>query len=293
MKIDFAKKEYNSAASAFLDMMGAEQKGITSISVDKLEPYPKQKTFRLYRPEKLQELSESIKAQGILSPVIVRPISEGKYQIIAGHNRTAAAKMAGITEIPCIIKDVDDKTADQIFVYTNLEQRDKLLPSEKAAAYKLLMESEDECQFGTAEKIAQHKGESRRQIFRYLKLNNLIKPFLDLVDNGTIPFNAGVNIAAFDQKSQYLLNDYTQSHKIKLSLKNVEELRRQAENDTLTYEIIEDVFKRPEKSKGKVLKLPLKEIGIYFGDLDESQIVEKVISIIKEHFERPMQEGEV
>lgn len=291
MKIDLEEnKNYSNPASAFMSMMGGgEPKGsITQLPIEQLVPYPKQKTFRRYRQEKLIELSNSIKNQGILSPVIVRPIEkdgQSLYQILAGHSRTEAAKMAGFSQIPCIIKDVDDKTADEIFVYTNLNQREKLLPSEKAAAYKLLMDSveDEECPLGTAEEIAEQKNESRRQIFRYLRLNNLIQPFLDQVDNDVLAIRAGVNISYFNEKSQYLLHDYAEDHKIKLSLKHTETLRKKADGDELTYSMLNEVLKKPVKKKTSI-KLPLDEIGVYFGDKEDEEVIQQVIEIIKEHF---------
>lgn len=290
MNIDLSHKDYNSPVSAFMNMMGGGDQGgdIAQLPIEQLLPYPKQKTFHRYRQDKLEELSDSIRQQGILSPVIVRPLDQDgqtMYQILAGHSRTEAARMAGLSKIPCIIKVCDDKTADAIFVYTNLEQRDKLLPSEKAAAYKLLMDSaeDEECQHGTAEDIARSKNESRRQIFRYLRLNSLIQPFLDQVDSEEIPLLAGVDISYFNEKSQILLHDYADDHKIKIKVKHTEALKSKAEDGELTYAMLTAVFKKPEKKRNAV-KLPLNEIGVYFGDLEDDEVINRVIQIIKEHF---------
>lgn len=290
MKIDLNSKKSFSPSDAFINMLGGENQGdIVQLPVDLLTPYPNQKTFHKYHDDKLIELSEDIRRNGILFPVIVRPYEQdGKtlYQILAGHNRTAAAKMAGLAQVPCIVKVVDDNTAKIIFVTTNLNQREKLLHSEKAFAYKLLMESEnDECQVGTAEKLAQQGSESRRQIFRYMRLTYLIQPFLNQVDDDELPFLAGVNISYLNEKSQWLLHEYVSSNELKIKLINSESIKNLSENGEIDCNQLDKVFKKKNKEvEKKSVKLPLTDIRSYFGELDDEEIVEKVVEIIKNHF---------
>lgn len=284
-----AKTPYN-PSDAFLEMMGGSSRDTGSteeLPVNLLTPYPDQKTFRKYSEDKLYDLSESIKENGILSPVIVRPYeSNGQtyYQILAGHNRTTAAIMAGLEHIPCIIKVVDDKTARRIFYTTNLNQRERLLPSEKAYAYKNLLESEnEECQIGTAD-LAQSGNESRRQIFRYLRLAKLIPPLLDQVDDEKLPFNVGVNVSFLTEEGQQLLYDYVSANEIKINLKHSELLKSLSIDGNVNDDILDQVFKKPDRSR-KFVKLPLQDIRTYFQNCDDEQVVEKVLEIVKKHFE--------
>ena len=295
MNIDLKQKKPLTPADAFLTMLGgagSEGKGgITPLPIDSLEPYPEQQTFRRYLEDKLAELAESIRENGILSPVIVRPLpgdGAGRYQILAGHNRTQAAKRAGLAEIPCIIKDVDDATARRIFVITNLDQRDHLLPSEKAAAYKLLMQGDKngECQVGTAEEIAQLHNEGRRQVFRYLRLTFLIPPLLEMVDADTLAFLAGVNLSYLSEKSQWLLHDYITAEDLKIRLKQSERLKDAGADGGLDYETIDRIIgKKSAADRPKpTLKLPMKELRTYFGDLEDGEIAQKIVGIVRQHF---------
>lgn len=175
--------------------------------------------FKLYSEEKLQELAESIKQSGIINPVVVRKIKDsGEYEILSGHNRTEAARIAGLMDIPSRVVDVDDDTARLIVTESNLLQREKLLPSEKGKAYKMqldalkrqgkrtdLTQMVDDAnnletsvpmeQKLTRSLVAERNKESSTQIQRYIRLNSLVPELMESVDEESVPFRAGVELS--------------------------------------------------------------------------------------------------
>lgn len=209
MKIEPAKLQNNKANASFASLMGGDKGGVTQISIEQLMPYPNQ-PFQVNHDEGLQELAEDIKANGILFPVIVRPMGS-QYQILAGHRRTAGAKLAGLLQVPCIIKDVDNATAKLIVTNTNLTQRQKLLPSERAFAYLMQKEAYEELgahRVRTTTQIAEDNSESVRMIQYYLRLTQLIKPLLDLVDNETVGVKTGAVLSNLSVDEQNILAGY-------------------------------------------------------------------------------------
>ncbi len=199
-----------------------DSSGTTEISVRDIYPFENH-PFKVLDDEKMEELIESIKEYGILTPVIVRKDGEDLYQMISGHRRLYAAKKAGLTTIPAIIKDMDDDEAVIYMVDSNL-QREEILPSEKAFSYKMKYDAmkrvagrpkkgeRNEAQVGpnswTAQLLAVQVGESRNQVKRYLRLTELIPELLDLVDQKRIPIIVGVEVSFFTRKIQGWIHEY-------------------------------------------------------------------------------------
>ncbi len=177
--------------------------------------------FKVVDDDKMLELVESIKANGVLSPVLIRPCGNDLYEMISGHRRLHAAKLAGLTAIPSIIREMTDDEATIAMVDANI-QREELLPSEKAWAYKMKLEamrrragrpSKDnsaqiERNLETAEVIGQEVGESRAQVRRYIRLTELIPDLLDLVDAKRLNFTVAVDVSYIDKEIQGWLNEY-------------------------------------------------------------------------------------
>lgn len=202
------------------------------------EEHPAQ-PFRPYSKDALQELAGDIAENGVIQPVIVRPW-KGQYQILAGHNRVAAAALAGLSTVPCIVRDVDDATAVRVLTQTNLKQREKLLPSEKAFAYKLLADStrsqgkRSDLTLGHSvpkwrsdNYVAQQMGESGgKAVQRYIRLTYLIPPLLALVDTDNIGFVAGVALSFLNAGQQCrLVNVMAQFELSKITKSQAEELK--------------------------------------------------------------------
>lgn len=176
--------------------------------------------FKVVDDEKMQELVESIKVNGVLSPVLIRPTGMDTYEMISGHRRLHAAQLAGLTAIPSIIREMTDDEAVIAMVDANI-QREELLPSEKAFAYKMKMEaiknqgkrsdltsSQNETKLRADEKLAQEAGESRAQIQRFIRLTELIPELLEYVDKKRISFTIGVDISHLDKEIQKWLFEY-------------------------------------------------------------------------------------
>ena len=198
-RYDFSDR-FKSSEEAMSQMFGGPKVIVQELPVDLLTDYPDQ-PFRAYTEDKLAELAADIGANGIISPLSVRSMPGGTYQILAGHNRRAAARLAGLDKVPCIVRDVDDDAAALIVVNTNLNQRDELLPSEKAKAYKIQLEAlkhqgkSTSRQFvgksESADAVGEMSGERGRQIQRYIRLNNLVPELLELVDTKKNPADRG------------------------------------------------------------------------------------------------------
>ena len=259
MALEIKKQAIPTLAESNMRLFGTAdiKNDIKKIDINLLVPFENQ-PFRPYSSDKLRELAEDIKINGILSPVIVKPVEDGKYQILAGHNRTSAAKLTGMTEIPCIVKNVDDDTAKLIVVNTNLNQRQELLHSEKAFAYKMQLEAmkrqagrpkENSDQLGpnlkgvfSTEILAEKSDESQTQIKRYIRLTYLIKPMLDMIDNNKMPFMVGVNLSFLSEGNQDILYDLITDNKMKITLSQAEELKRLNNLGDFSLEMLDDFF---------------------------------------------------
>lgn len=178
------------------------------IDIDLLVPWESQ-PFKMYSDFKLHELAESIKENGLLSPIIVCPLDNGKYRIIAGHNRVEACRLAGITNIPSVIKDVDENRAKLMMTDTNLCQRTELLPSERAYAYKLQRDAL--VALGSPRStaaIAEKYGEGRATVQRYIACSRLVPDLMALLDSGRINLLPAVSFSGMPDESQRGIASY-------------------------------------------------------------------------------------
>ncbi|MBP1578098.1 MAG: ParB/RepB/Spo0J family partition protein [Oscillospiraceae bacterium] len=254
----------------------------------------KPQPFRPYNEAKLQQLTEDIKQNGVLNPIIVRPCGIGRYQILAGHNRVNAARAAGLSEIPAMIRDVDDDTATLIMVNTNLNQRDEMLPSEKAWAYRLQLEAmkrqagrskENVSQNGTQKRsdqiLAEQSGESRNQIQRYIRLTHLTEDMLEMVDNGMLPFVSGVALSYLTPEQQDIVCEVSAECDKRISTAQAEQIRRLEE---ITEESVKAVL-LPEKPWNAANEFVSRSRGLIPKTATEADI-EAVARLIEEYFGR-------
>ena len=205
-----------------------EVEGTIDIDIRAIYPFENH-PFKVLDDEKMDELVDSIKANGILTPVIVRPDDEGTYEMISGHRRLHAAERAGLTKVPAIVKEMTNDDAIIMMVDANI-QREEILPSEKAFAYKMKLDAikrqgardrkdgTTSAQVGrkleSADLVAQQVGESRMQLRRYIRLTELIPELLEFVDNKRIPLNTGVEMSFFSQQIQRWLYEYCRENGI-------------------------------------------------------------------------------
>ncbi len=258
--------------------------------------------FKLYDGEKLNDLVESIKEYGILSPVIAREIeNQEELEILSGHNRVNAAKIIGLETVPTIIKNVDDDTAQIIVAEANFRQRQDFLPSEKARAYKMQLDAlkrqgrkrgNDLCSNGTEvetsrEEVAKNNDTSAPQIRRYIRLNFLTENLLDMVDDKILSFRPAVELSYLSEESQNIIESLIFNQRIKISLKQAERLRElEKSQGTLSLDTILKELSEKKKEK-KRLEIPVSKVKDYF---DDSITEEEMINIILNMLESNMQE---
>ena len=237
---------------------------IKPIPLSELKPFEEQ-PFKVLLDESMDELVESIQQSGVLSPIIARPHKDGGYEILSGHRRAKACEIAGITEVPVVIKNLDDDTAAILLVDSNL-QRENILPSEKAFAYQLKLEAmrrkagrptkENYVQIDhnlsgstSREHLSQEIGESPAQIQRYIRLTNLIDPILDMVDNKQIAMNAAVEISYLGSKEQTDVLKAIEAEEVAPSIEQAKKLRRFSEDGRLNGDVVLSIMQeqKPEK----------------------------------------------
>ena len=235
---------------------------IKPVSISELKPFTEQ-PFKVKLDEDMDALVESIKQCGVLTPVIARPHKDGGYEILSGHRRVKACELAGITDIPVVVKNFDDDTATILLVDSNL-QREHILPSEKAFAYHMKLEAMNRqgartdltsSQIGTKLRsdieLAEQVGESRNQIQRYIRLTNLIDPILDMVDNNQIAMNAAVEISYLGSKEQAAVMQSIEKEETSPSIAQARKMRQFHQEGKLSDTVIESIMmeQKPETVK--------------------------------------------
>lgn len=248
MKSDFGLLVNNSSKASFQSLLGVKDDEVSvKISINDLREIENQ-PFMAYSNEALKELADDIKLNGLYSPLIVRKKSD-YYEILSGRNRFRACKLNGDTAINCIVKNVDDDTANLILVNANLNQRQELKPSEKALAYDMQFVSMKNLGIvrgkGTAEvtMLGEIGGDSRGNVYKYLRLAKLIRPLLLKVDDNTLQIAAGVQLSYIDTESQEQLTKYIIQNKCKINEKKAILIRKAFENDgKLTYSLIDEIL---------------------------------------------------
>ena len=270
------------------------QERVMMLPVSELHNFPGH-PFQVRDDEEMEKLAESITQHGVLIPGLVRPRAAGGYEIVAGHRRKFASMKAGIREMPVIVRDMDDDTAVILMVDSNV-QRENVLPSEKARAYKMKLDAikrkagrpskENSGQLDqnffnpySVEKIAQDAGESTKQVQRYIRLNELIPELLEMVDGNEIKFNPAYELAFLRPEEQAVLYDILQAEEVTPSLSQAQRLKRASQEGRLSEQDIAAIM-REEKAQtrdtGKVT-LPAKEIEQFFPKSYTPEQKKKVI----------------
>ena len=270
------------------------QERVMMLPISELHDFPGH-PFQVRDDEEMEKLAESITQHGVLMPGLVRPRAAGGYEIVAGHRRKFASIKAGIQEMPVLVRDMDDDTAVILMVDSNV-QRENVLPSEKARAYKMKLDAikrkagrpskENSGQLDqnffnpySVEKIAQDAGESTKQVQRYIRLNELIPELLEMVDGNEIKFNPAYELAFLRPEEQAVLYDILQAEEVTPSLSQAQRLKRVSQEGRLSEQDIAAIM-REEKAQtrdtGKVT-LPAKEIEQFFPKSYTPEQKKKVI----------------
>lgn len=259
------------------------------ISIDKLEDYPDQ-PFKPYSEEKQKEMIESIKINGIINDLIVRPLENGNYQILSGHNRRDCAKLAGLTEVPCKIKeDMEDDDASLILIDSNLIQRKDFYPSEMAKGLLIKKEiyKRRNVKSDFFEEIGKEQNMSRGNIQRYLRLNYLNPKLLDMVDTKEINIKLGEELSFLKEEEQEFLASLIYPNVQKLTTNQVKRLREESNVDNLTEEKIIEILEKKEgeekENKGEIT-FSSNELNKYFKDFGSPQEIKEFIIVMLEAY---------
>lgn len=283
------------------ELMGISgEENATEIELNKIHSFANH-PFKVVDDEEMAELVDSIKKNGILVPVLVRPDADNNYEMVAGHRRMHAAIKVGLRTIPAIVRDLDDDAAVVAMVDSNI-QREKLLPSEKAFAYKMKLEAmkhrvgrkckENVSQIGTHyranREMADELGESRNTIRRFIRLTELIPELLEYVDKKRIPFTNGVDISYLDKEIQKWLFEYIKENGPVKSVQ-IAALRRAVENGTtMTQEKMISILieNQPGGKPNRKVTFSENKLRSYFPEKTSSVEIEEVILNLLESWKR-------
>ena len=273
---------------------------VIPIPLDQIDDFPNH-PYKVRDDDKMKELSESIKTYGVSQPVIVRKKEDGRYEMISGHRRKFASQLAGKKDIMAIVKDLTDEEATILMVDSNENQREEILPSEKAFAYKMKLEAMNK-QAGrpkgnmtpvvsekrTNEIVGEQNGESREQVRRYIRLTELIKEILDMVDEKKIAFRPAVEISYLSEDNQYVLLDVMQFSDITPSLAQAIHMKKLEQEGKLDTEKIEDLMSQEKPNQVEKLKFNAERFeSVFPKNIKTNQEKEDFIYMcVEEHNQR-------
>ena len=245
--------------------------------------------FKVRQDEAMTEMVDSVKQYGVLVPALVRPKADGGYEMVAGHRRKCAATLAGITEMPCIVRNLTDDEATIIMVDSNL-QRETILPSEKAFAYKMTLEAMKRqgqrsdltstplvSKSRSNEELGQKNGDSREQVRRFIRLTELIPPVLDMVDSGKIAFRPAVELSYLSKEQQQSLYDTMECEDCTPSLAQAIKMKEFSRDGKLTEEVILSIMQEEKPNQREQFKMPKERISKYFAPGTPAQKIEDTI----------------
>ena len=262
------------------------------LPVEKLCPFEGH-PFQIRDDEEMDQLVWSVLTQGILTPIVVRPLDTGQYEVISGHRRVHACKKAGIERIPALIYNLDRDAAAIALVDSNLH-RERILPSEKAFAYKLKMDAISHqgtsSQLGTKlrsdEMIAQQSGESRNQVQRYIRLTNLIPEILHMVDEGRIALTPAVELSYLNEQEQQALLETMESEDCTPSLSQSQQLKKLSQQGELDVDRIFGLLSQQKPNQEEKIGFLMKDIRRFFPKNYTTAKIQETILQLLQNYER-------
>ena len=274
---------------------------IRDIPISEIDDFPDH-PFMVRDDEDMQNLIESIKERGVITPAMVRKKEDGRYELISGHRRKRACQLAGMNTLRCEVVDMDRDEATIMMVESNF-QRSNILPSEKAFAYKMKMEalkrkagrpeknsSQVATNFDTATEIGKSAGESRDQVFRYIRLTNLIPEILQMVDDGRIALTPAVELSYLQPSEQETLFSMMDCDEVTPSLSQAQRLRRMSEEQRFTDSAVMQLMSEVKGNQVEYVKVPVDKLRSYFRpDTSMKQMTEtlvKAMDFYNKHLER-------
>nr|MBR4281621.1 ParB/RepB/Spo0J family partition protein [Clostridia bacterium] len=283
----------------------ASRERVVELPLAEMHPF-KNHPFKVLDDEKMQDTAESIREHGVLVPAIVRPREEGGYEIVAGHRRHFASQIAGLATMPAIVRDLDDDAAIIIMVDSNL-QRESILPSERAWAYRMKLEAIDRVKgrpknvgqvvpdyYGkrSTEIVAEGTGESYKQVQRFIRLTELIPPLLDMVDERKIAFNPAVELSYLKPEEQVELLDAMDSEQATPSLSQAQRLKKFSQEGHLSIDVMRAIMSEEKKSELDRVTLTSEKLHRYFPKSYTPQQMEQVILKLLEGWHHRRQQAQ-
>ena len=269
-------------------VQNAPAEKVITLSASLLEPF-QEHPFRVASGEEMEQLKESIREYGVLSPLLVRPRGDGRYEIVSGHRRKAACEALGITELPVLVRNMTDDEAVILMVDSNI-QREHILPSEKAFAYKMKMEalrhqgkkseltsSQPGMRIQTMDIVGKDSGDSRNQVHRYIRLTHLIPSILQMVDEYQIAFNPAVEISYLSEEHQWMLKEEMDACQATPSLTQSRTLKQMSQAGTLTREYLHHLLTEEKPNQRQKFFLNQEDVQRYFPKHYTPQQMQQVI----------------
>ncbi len=271
----------------------ATREKVMEISLTELFPF-REHPFKVIDDESMLDTAESVKQYGVLVPAIARPREEGGYELIAGHRRHRASELAGLETMPVIVRDLDDDAATIIMVDSNL-QRENLLPSERAFAFKMKVDALKHqgirndltsSQVGTKllradEIVAEQSGSSRNQVQRFIRLTELIHDLLDMVDTKKIAFNPAYELSFLKKDEQEQLLDAMDSEQATPSLSQAQRLKKFSQEGTLSIDVVRAIMSEEKKSEQIKVTISNDTLRKYFpGNYTPQKMEETIIKLL-------------
>ena len=260
------------------------------LPIEKLKPF-EDHPFKVLDNEEMDRLVFSILTQGVMTPLVVRPLEDGNYEIISGHRRLYACQKAGIETVPALVYTLDRDAAAIALVDSNLH-REHILPSEKAFAYKLKMDALSHqgtsCQLGTKlrsdKTIAENAGESARQVQRYIRLTNLIPPLLQMVDEGRIALTPAVELSYLQESEQQKVLDSMEAGDCTPSLSQAVQMKKLSQEKLLEPPVLERIMAEPKANQKEKISFKMDDLKPFFPKgYDAARIQETILKLLTEY----------
>ena len=288
-----------------------KQPRVQEIPIDQIDDFPNH-PFKVRMDENMEQTAESVKQYGVLVPAIVRPKEDGRYEMVSGHRRKVACSLIAKQSMPCIIRDLTNEEATIIMVDSNL-QREQVLPSEKAFDYKMKLDaikrqgkrsdltlSPVATKLDSATTLGQQSGESRDQVFRYIRLTNLIPEILDLVDNSAlkekdklqIALRPAVELSYLTEQEQHDLYETMTTEDCTPSHVQTMKMRKFSEEGRLNMDVIFSIMQEEKPNQKEQFKIPRERISKYFAPGTPAQKIEDTIIKALEFYRKRQREQE-
>ena len=286
-------------------MPAGKTENIKQVRLSQLFPFERH-PFKVNNDAEMLKTVESVKQYGVLSPAIARPMPDGGYELVSGHRRKRACELAGIDAMPAIVRDLDDDAATIVMVDSNL-QRENVLPSERAQAYKMKLDAmkrqagrpskENVSQVGTQKRsdqiMAEELGESRNQIQRYIRLTELAPELQEMVDNKKIAFTPAVELSYLSESEQQLLLDAMDSEQATPSLSQAQRLKQFSQRGELTAEVMRAFMSEEKKPEIDRITITGDRLRKYFPrSYTPKQMEETIIKLLEQWQKRRKREAE-